>query len=92
MIEYLYDTIRATAGADITITSRIEEDGECVDNVGFMLHLDNEHAIVIPGELSGEVYQFVIPANVTAELKGRYWYCFCREGKPLCFKEAIYFV
>ena len=92
MIEYLYDAIRATAGADVTIVSRIVEDGACVENVGFMLHLDDEHAIVIAGELENETYQFVIPADITKDLKGRYWYCFCQEGKPLCFKEAIYFV
>lgn len=92
MIEYLYDAIRATAGADVTIVTRIIEDDVPVENVGFMLHLDDENAIVIAGELENETYQFVIPADITKDLKGRYWYCFCQEGKPLCFKEAIYFV
>lgn len=92
MIEYLYDTIRATAGADIEIVSKVTEDDQPIDGVGFMLHLDDEHAVVIPGTLIDGIYQFVIPADVTRELRGRYWYCLCQEGKPLCFKEAIYFV
>lgn len=92
MIEYLYDAIRATAGADVVITSRIVEDDACVEGVGLMLHLDEENAIVVPGVLENEVYQFTIPAEITRELKGRYLYCFCKEDEPLCFKEPIYFV
>lgn len=92
MIEYLYDTIRATAGADVAIVTRITEDDAPLESVGLMLHISEDSAIVIEGELIGDVYQFVIPAELTSGLKGRYWYCFCQEGQPLCFKEAIYFV
>lgn len=92
MIEYLYDTLRATAGADIEIVTCITEDDTPVENVGLMLHLDQDNAIVIKGELVNGIYQFIIPAEITKDLQGRYWYCFCQGEQPLCFKEAIYFV
>lgn len=92
MIEYLYDAIRATTGSDITIVARVTEDDESVVGTCLALHIDAEHMIMIEGELVNEVYQFTIPAEVTAGLSGRYSYCFMKEGQPLCFKKPIYFV
>ena len=92
MIEYLYDAIRATAGADMNIVARVSEDGETLEGTCFALHIDDEHMVVVEGELIDGVYQFTVPAEITANLSGRYWYCFMKEHKPLCFKEPIYFV
>lgn len=92
MIEYLHNAIRATAGADIVITSKVTEDDTPLEGVGFMLHMGEDSAIVVPGELIEGVYQFTIPANITAGLHGRYEYCLCQESQPLCFKQPIYFV
>ena len=36
-------------------------------------------------------WNFTIPAEVTKELRGRYWYIISHAGKSLCFKEPIYF-
>ncbi len=92
MIEYLYDAIRATAGADVDIITRITEDGESVDGVCLVLHVDDEHMIIVEGVQSGDAYSFKLPAEATKDLKGRYMYCFKREDEMLCFKQPIYFV
>lgn len=92
MIEYLYNAIRATAGADINIVARVTEDSESVEGTCLALHISEDSMIMIEGELVNDVYQFTIPAEVTAGLSGRYWYCFMKDNQPLCFKEAIYFV
>ena len=91
MIEYLNDAIRATAGSNIVITSRITEDDEMIEGVQFVLHLDDVEVVVEP-YIEGEVMIFEIPAEITAGRKGRYWYCFRREDEMLCFKQPFYLV
>ena len=92
MIEYLHDAIRASAGTELNIVTRIVQDNQAVDGVCFVLHLDDEHMFVAEGIQDGEAYQFIIPAEVTSGLSGRYWYCFQRENEMLCFKQPIYLV
>ena len=92
MIEYLHNAIRATAGADIEIVSKVTEDSEPVLGVCFMLHTDETKMLAFPGELIDGIYKFIIPADVTKGLSGRYEYCLAKENQPLCFKEPIYFV
>lgn len=92
MIEYLYDAIRATTGSDITIVAVVTEDDETLEGTCLALHTKEDAMVMIEGELVDGVYQFTIPAEVTAGLSGRYSYCFMKEGQPLCFKKPIYFV
>lgn len=91
MIEYLNDAIRATAGSDIIITSRITEDDEMVEGVQLVLHLDDVE-VVADAYIDGEVMLFEIPAEITAGRQGRYWYCFRRGEEMLCFKQPFYLV
>jgi hypothetical protein len=94
LIEYLYNAIRATAGEDIIITAKVADDsGAEVSGCAISL-FDNEQLITtIKGLFGDGFWQFIIPAAITAELKGRYWYCICDEDhKKLCFKEPIYLV
>lgn len=93
MVEYLYNCIRASAGQDITIISNIEENKvDVTEGCGFMLHIDEDNAIVFGGEFKEGLWYFTIPAEYTKELKGRYWYCLTKNGSTLCFKQPIYFM
>lgn len=94
MIEYIYDVIRATAGEDITISAKItEEDGTPITaGCAFRLYDDEDMLARVEGTLTGEVWSFTLPANKTDGLSGRYWYCFCKDNKTLCFKKPLYLV
>lgn len=94
MIEYLYDCIRATAGQDICICANITDDfGECITApCSLMLHDDEDLIASVVGVLIDDVWEFVIPANATANLHGRFWYCICCGNTNLCFKQPIYLV
>jgi hypothetical protein len=92
MIEYIYDAIRATAGQEICICALITDDeGNAVsEGCGLMLHDDDGMIVKVEGVFNGEDWSFVIPAEATQGLKGRYWYCICRANSNLCFKTPIY--
>lgn len=93
MIEYLYNAIRVSAGVDETIISAITDNGASVSTgCGLMLHIDDESIIYIEGECENGVWKFNIPGSLTEGLKGRYWYCFMKDGSTLCFKQPIYFM
>lgn len=95
MIEYLHDAIRATAGQDICVCAKItDDDGELITNVcSLMLHDDDNMLVSAPGFLDEEgVWEFTIPAEATANLSGRFWYCICCDNTNLCFKQPIYLV
>ena len=99
MIEYLYDTIRASAGETITLSARVtDNDGNCVeDQCGLMIHDDNKMLFMVDGTLfeddalEEKLWLFTIPSDKTAGLNGRYWYCVCCGETRLCFKHPIYF-
>lgn len=93
MIEYIYDAIKAVAGQDISISAVITNaEGVAIEEkCSFMLHSDDSHVIMTPGDYLGEgLWQFNIPAEATSGLQGRYWYCIQHEGDNLCFKQPIY--
>ena len=78
MVEYLYNTIMAVAGQDITIYALITDDDEQVITTGCSLVLYNDEeelvsvdGIYLPGSLQ---WEFTIPANATSGRDGRYWY------------------
>jgi hypothetical protein len=94
MIEYLYNAIRATAGEDIVIAANITDDeGNVITNCDskFTLFDDEGELFAISGSCS-DCWEYNIPAIMTQELKGRYWYCICANGSTLQFKQPIYFV
>lgn len=94
MIEYLYDAIRATAGEAITIAAEItNENGDCItEQCGLMLSDDNGLIVKVNGSLVNDTWNFIISAEATANLHGRYWYCICKNNKSLCFKQPIYLI
>ena len=95
MIEYLYNAIRATAAEDITIAAKITDESGAVINKGCHLNIyDNEKQIAtINGIITNDVWEFTIPAETTANMLGRYWYCICdNEHTKLNFKQPLYLV
>lgn len=93
MIEYLYDAVRASAGADITLTAIItDSENQCVEaDCALMLHSDDEMIGNFKGDYLGDgIWSFTIPKEYTN--KGRYFYCICEKTANLCFKQPIYFV
>lgn len=97
MIEYLFNTIRATANEEIVITAKVTTPtGEPVEggtHIGIYNDADERLVMVIGEEIDG-VYEYTIPAILTKDLKGKYWYCICCNDthKSYCFKQPIYFI
>lgn len=94
MIEYLYDAVRATAGEDICICAEITDDlGESITEPCHLMLYDDLSLIGTAGGFyDGEKWEFVIPADSTRGLNGRYWYCICANEESLCFKQPIYLI
>ena len=94
MVEYLYNTIRAVSGEDITIYALITDDDEQVITTGcsLVLYNDEEELVSVDGIYLPESLQweFTIPANATSGRDGRYWYSVQHNNKSLCFKQPIY--
>lgn len=94
MVEYLYNTIRAVAGQDITIYALITGDDEQVitTDCSLVLYSDEEELVSVDGIYLPESLQweFTIPANATSGRDGRYWYSVQHNNKSLCFKQPIY--
>ena len=94
MVEYLYNTIMAVAGQDITIYALITDDDEQVitTDCSLVLYNDEEELVSVDGIYLPESLQweFTIPANATSGRDGRYWYSVQHNNKSLCFKQPIY--
>ena len=78
MVEYLYNTIVAVAGQDITIYALITGDDEQVitADCSLVLYSDEEELARVDGIYLPESLQweFTIPANATSGRDGRHWY------------------
>lgn len=95
MIEYVYNTIRATAGEDIAILAKVRDAyGDPIPACYFHLFDDEQMLTMIAGNaLDDDTWEFIVPAAITKDRNGRHWYCICDENhSSLCFKEAIYLV
>lgn len=86
--------IRATAGEDICIVAKASDAlGNEFAGTMFCLFNEKEKILVVDGIVNGKLWEFHIPAEATAKLKGRYWYSVCDDtDTSLCFKNPIYFV
>lgn len=96
MIEYLYDAIRAHAGNDITISAIVTDDEgkDITENVSLVLHDKDRKTMLaeFQGTFTEGEWLFLIPAEHTKGLNGRYWYCVTHKGSALCFKQPVYLV
>lgn len=97
MVEYLYNCIRATAGDKVEISAIIETDaGEPITEHCHIMLFDKDNLTLlstIDGQYVEEtgLWQFALPAELTAGKLGRYWYRICAREGSLCFKQPIYF-
>ena len=94
MLEYLYNAIRVTAGADEAIAAKVtDEVGEPITaGCQLILYPDDNTMITIEGDYIDGVWMFSLPADMTKDLKGRCWYYIKHDSEQLCFKQPIYFV
>ena len=95
MIEYIFDAIKCTAGENVEVTAFItDEAGEFItENCGFMLHDKDGNMITkIEGVCSDNLWSFIIPAELTKGLRGRYEYCIYDAKGTLCFRKPFYLV
>lgn len=93
MIEYIYDAIRARAGEDITITAKLtDNEGNIIRDTCYLRLSDNDKNFIakVKGVIVEDVVNFTIPADATANLIGRYWYCIGDEDTSYCFRQPIY--
>lgn len=97
MIEYLYNVIRVTHGSTETVAAVLRDDtGATIrEQCHLSIYDGAEHVITIYGSIVNSVWNFTIPASVSAGLEQghRYTYCICDgNDRALCFKQPIYFV
>ena len=94
MIEYLYDTIRATSGQDICVCAQITDDNgvDITEDCSLGLHDDDNVIAFVSGTYTDGEWDFIIPADLTKGLHGRYWYYITHDASMLCFKQPIYLV
>lgn len=93
MTEILYNAIKAVAGEDINILAEItDSEGIDITSGCSIALLDKDYSII--GEYDGTYkngeWTFNIPAAVTIDLKGRYWYSIKFDGGALSFAAPIY--
>lgn len=96
MIEYIYDTIRATSGEEIVIAAKItdEEGADITENCHLMIYDELNMLFTVDGyyDSSDGVWQFTLSEDLTKGYYGRYLYCICANDISLCFKKPIYFI
>lgn len=95
-LSYLYNAIVLNKGEEAEICAVItDDDGAAItDSCSLMLHCKKRDEVLYMahGTFDGEMWTFVLPAEITADKEGRYFYCICRAGRSLCAKEPIYFM
>ena len=96
MIEYLYNAIRACSDTDIEIVAKITDVKVVFIVYACILSLYAEDELItsIQGIYDNEdgFWRFVIPADKTKGLKGRYFYSISRNNSNLSFKQPLYLV
>lgn len=93
VVEYLYDCIKAISGEDISICAEITDaDGADITSGCNLLFIDKDFVTI--GEYKGTyvngVWNFTIPAEVTKDMNGRYWYRIRLNDDSLSFSAPIY--
>lgn len=95
MIEYIFNTIKASAGNDIDVVAKItNDDGSPITLNCSMMLFDEEEGMIadVKGNYIDENWVFSIPAEATEGRVGKHWYCVCYGSQNLCFREPLYLV
>lgn len=93
MIEYLFNTIRATAGDVAAVSAVITDDNGTPITSGceFMLHDCDENLLkTVMGDYKDGEWTFHVPTEGLP--KGKYFYCICMDGEKLCFHQRMYLI
>lgn len=93
MIEYLYDCVKAISGDDISICAEITDaDGNDITSGCSLVFIGKDFAIIntYSGTYANGIWSFVIPAEDTKGMDGRYWYRIRYKDNSLSFAAPIY--
>ena len=93
MIEYLYDCVKAVAGEDINICAQITDvDGTDITSGCSLLLIDTDFSTIAEyaGTYADGAWTFIIPADITKGMTGRYWYRIKFNDNSICFAAPIY--
>lgn len=89
-IEYLGDYSRASSGQDVRIEAIITDNGDVVaTNCQISLWNGTDVIFETDGEYNDGVWAFVIPASVTIELHGLYYYAISNGGEYVDVRQPI---
>ena len=93
-IEYLHDAIRASSGQEIKITAEItDNEGKDIETAcKLSLWNGNEVIFETEGTCNDGEWTFVIPADLTINLHGRYFYAVSNNDLDLSFRQPIYLI
>ena len=96
MIEYLYDAVRASDGADMTITVTIRDNDGTTITDGCALRIFDEDGALIEAvdgpyytDVATWAFKFTLP---THKARARYFYTIAHNGEDMNFKARIYVV
>ena len=91
--EFLYDAIKAVAGEDINIGAQITDvEGNNITSGCSLIFIDKDLNTIAEyaGTYADAEWTFVIPAEATKGMEGRYWYRIKYNGGALSFAAPIY--
>lgn len=93
MVELLYDVVKAISGEDINICAEITDatDNPITSECSLLL-IDKDFSTLgeYEGTYAGGVWTFIIPADITYYMDGRYWYRIKYKDNSLSFAAPIY--
>lgn len=93
MTEYLYDAIHAINGEAIDIAAQITDaDGNNIESGCSLAVFDDNCSLFYKadGVYANGMWTFVIPAEVSQNMRGRYWYRVMNADGSLNFNAPIY--
>lgn len=93
MIEYLYDAVKGIAGENIIICAEItDSEGKYIETGCSLVFIDKDFTTIntYAGTYADGAWTFVIPADVTYYMDGRYWYRIKFADNNLSFAAPIY--
>ncbi len=93
MTEFLYDAIRTISREDINICAQITDvDGNDITSGCSLLFIDKDFSTIAEyaGTYADGTWTFVIPAEATKGMEGRYWYRITQDDNSLSFARPLY--
>lgn len=93
MVEYLYDAIKASRGNEAIIMAKVSDGGVPItEGVKLGIHNEEELIVEVAGAYENDTWVFIVPAEATKKLDGRYFYDIFTDETTYSFKQPIYFI